>query len=539
MDETRRYLLSAFRAGACSHRLWASLAFALILITPRAHGEERVQAVSSDDGRLEVFVSTGQNGWIHHAWQTQVGSGANATQWAWKTQDTGLSGEDFVAGRDSQGTLFIAAIDSGVIRLNTAMGPGGSFGNAQGLNTHDVRDLQLVINADGRIEFFTLSNKDSAWSTAEISAGNRTFANHYIGGTKLRELRPTAYHDRLALVALGGDRGVWWISQLVPNGNWANWRSLGGHDLQTVAAATNADGRLEVVALGDNKALYHRYEQLDGSWSEWETLAAGPFQEPLSLGSNKDGRLEIFLRNAWTQIVHAWQTAPNGIWSDFSVLPNVPTYTRAQSLTKMPDGRLVFVAVGPGAEFPAIYVVGQIRANGVWEAWSSPPTGPPPKPFIKEFTINPGNGNAPVGTTFTFGWNVLNCGSNCNISLVGKTGIGSYNTVFFSAFNLGAQGQLDVKPDDTNTLFTLTASGATGSASWPEEVKLMGPPTPDPCPGCMVFYFKMEPTSPLLPCSKKSYFAPDAETAKQRAETEFSDRTVIGIDQSEFEAVGC
>jgi hypothetical protein len=521
----------------------SSIALILTLgVLAMASAAERIQAVASADGRLEIFVQSHSGGNIYHAWQTRAAAGSDPAGWHWEKADIKLTGDDFVAGRDSGGRLFVAAIQNGTIHINAQPGAGSSFGDPWALDTHDLHGLGLATDADGRTEFFALSGPGAAWSTAETQTGNRTFANHYVGGTKLRSIAPTPFKDgRLALVAVGGDRSVWWASQVAPNAGWNNWGSLGGHDIQVLAAGANADGRLDIVALGADKALYHRYEVSGGGFSSWETLAVGRFSEPLSMVRNADGRLEVFLHDDMTRIVHAWQLSPNGAWSNFTVLDNIVSNTRANSLTRMPDGRLVIAAIGDGDQYPEINIAGQIRANGPWQAWSRPPIAdppPPPKPSIN-FTATPDNAYGPIGTTFTFAWTVANCGSDCVVSFVGKTGLGNYDTVFFSAAGLKAQGQLSVKPQDTNTLYVLTAISAAGSDSKKIEGKIYGSPSPGPCAGCTSFYFKLVPPSNLLPCAKKMYVAKDASSAEQMAHAEFPGWVVTTITASQFVAVGC
>src|SRR6266545_5635925 len=80
-----------------------------ILTTSVALAAESVQVVSSADSRVEIFVK-GSGSRIYHAWQTRAGSGSAATTWTWETSDVAMSGDDFIAGRDSQGRVFVAAI---------------------------------------------------------------------------------------------------------------------------------------------------------------------------------------------------------------------------------------------------------------------------------------------------------------------------------------------------------------------------------------------------------------------------------------------
>lgn len=503
-----------------------------------ASSAERLQIASSADGRLEVFAERENR--IYHAWQTQVESGSAATHWAWGFWGgIGISPDDFVAGRDAQGRLFVAGIEDGVIQLRAAKNPNEDVADKRALDTHGMHGLHFATNVDGRLEFFSLSSSGTAYSIAETASGNHSFANHTIGGTQLRTIWATPFLDgRLALVALGGDRRVWWTSQVAPNADWNTWSTLEGHDLQVVKAGSNADGRLEVFALGASRALYHRYETVPGVWGRWRTLAAGRFYAPLTVARNQDGRLQVFLRDNLGFVTTAWQLVPNGDWSDFHQFGDIPREASEDTVTALPDGRLVFATRQLADPYPEVYIKGQVQPNAiVWELWGRPSGAASPKPSIK-FSSSQNNCYGPIGITCTFSWEVTSC-SNCTISLVGKTGLDSYNRVFFSANNLPTKGAIDVKPQDTNTMFYLTAQGTNGTATEQIEGKLNGNAPATNCAGCSIFYFKLTPPSNLLPCSKRSYLAPDEDTAKQWAKSEYSGWTVTTITASQFQSVGC
>ena len=120
---------------------------------------------------------------------------------------------------------------------------------------------------------------------------------------------------RLELFALGGDRAVYHIWQTAPNGNWGDWASLAGHDLQQIVVGQNADGRLEVFALGGDRAVYHIWQTApNGNWGDWANLSGTQLQQ-IIVGSNEDGRLEAFALDAGGVLYHASQIQPNGGWS--------------------------------------------------------------------------------------------------------------------------------------------------------------------------------------------------------------------------------
>ena len=80
----------------------------------------------------------------------------------------------------------------------------------------------------------------------------------------------------------------------------------------------NADGRLEVFLVGQNKQLYHRYQTASGNdWnSEWLSLGGKWDEDKISaVATNSDGRLEVFLVGQNKQLYHRYQTASKTDWN--------------------------------------------------------------------------------------------------------------------------------------------------------------------------------------------------------------------------------
>jgi hypothetical protein len=72
-------------------------------------------------------------------------------------------------------------------------------------------------------------------------------------------------------------------------------------------------GRLEVLGFGDDGALWHAWQiDVKPNWSPWHSLGSPPakIREPdrLTIGTNRDGRLEVFVMGQDGEVWHIWQT---------------------------------------------------------------------------------------------------------------------------------------------------------------------------------------------------------------------------------------
>jgi hypothetical protein len=141
---------------------------------------------------------------------------------------------------------------------------------------------------------------------------------------------------------------------------------LGGQLGSDPSLGTNADGRLEVFARGADGTLHHAWQvDLAGGWSSWATLFGDVAGVP-AIGRNADGRLEAFVRASDNSIQHVWQVAPNSDWSNWVSMGGAVNADPA--VASNADGRLeVFVRGNDNA----LWHAWQTAANGEWFGWAS------------------------------------------------------------------------------------------------------------------------------------------------------------------------
>ena len=184
-----------------------------------------------------------------------------------------------------------------------------------------------------------------------------------------------------AAVLVGDDGAIWHAWQTEPGKGWSEWRSLGRPELRTglspwsvpstPAMMVNADGRLELFTLAEG-AVWHRWQlkAARGPWHDWHSLGGprpGLTGSVLTVGRNKDGRLELFVEFEG-EVWHMWQTPVKTGWSQWSPLGS-PAAAGIGLLAVARDleGRLVLVASDGGGLWHRSQ---QAAGQGPWEPWA-------------------------------------------------------------------------------------------------------------------------------------------------------------------------
>ena len=155
--------------------------------------------------------------------------------------------------------------------------------------------MATAVNADGRVE--AIDSLGGAWSSWARLGGAADGRINTISG-----MSPAAHGARvggITGIAHGWptprSSGTWdchHIWQTSPGGAWSSWVWL-GVGVTKVATAVNADGKIEVFAIGIGRALNHIWQTSPGGgWSNWAGLGGG-ITDPRQ-PQNPDGRIEVF-----------------------------------------------------------------------------------------------------------------------------------------------------------------------------------------------------------------------------------------------------
>lgn len=293
--------------------------------------------------------------------------------------------------RNADGRLELFYIDAnfGVShRWQTAPNNGWSAEARLG-TTEQARSFEVEINLDGRLELFYIGTDGNFYHKWQSSANSSQWSQeHKLSQTQGEEI---SVPYRVREFKLGRNR--------------------------TGRIGKNIDGRLELFYTSSaNYNIFHKRQTAPNAqtWSVEERLpiSISPFNSRLTVGQNKDGRLELFFTDIQTSVIahslqmapdsaqwaveqlfnhedtasqlvaaqnadgrqelfytgtsgnlyHRWQTAPNNGWT---VEAPLGTSDRANQVTvgKNADGRLELFYIGTDTN---LYHKWQMVPNGNW-----------------------------------------------------------------------------------------------------------------------------------------------------------------------------
>ncbi len=132
-----------------------------------------------------------------------------------------------------------------------------------------------------------------------------------------------------------------------------------------VTVASNADGRLEVFVRGSDNAMWHKYQlSPNGGWSNWYSLG-GSFTDKPAAYRNADGRMQVFARGTDGNLGTAYCQS-NGVWTNFYGMGIAISGSPAVSVNL--DGRMELFVRGTNNQ---IYHSYQLSPNSSWSSWYS------------------------------------------------------------------------------------------------------------------------------------------------------------------------
>jgi hypothetical protein len=346
---------------------------------------------------LEVFaIFSGQVGRI---WQLSAGGG-----WSPWDDNTWQVGAPQIAGgsavcmnADGRLEVFGRSLDGnlGHTYQLTPQGLWSPWTDVQPLMPL-AGDPRVFANADRRLEVFAMGpdgNLGHTWQNVPNATTN--WSGWHSLGVPITTNPAVARNadGRLEVLANGpayvGPPAIGHIWQTTPGGGWSAWTGFNNDYPVTwwpisgnPAVAQNADGRLEVFAIGPGGNLGHTWQNVPSTttnWSGWSDLGPAITSNP-AVARNADGRLEVFaiapVSSGPPALGHIWQTIPGGGWSpwtNFGTIPNEYSIRSDPSVAQNADGRLEVFAIGPGGNLGHMW---QNVASTTTDWWGWEDLGP-------------------------------------------------------------------------------------------------------------------------------------------------------------------
>jgi hypothetical protein len=198
---------------------------------------------------------------------------------------------------------------------------GTSWGlQATPLGNNEAKQMSVCLDSLGRLEIVYVGTNGHIYHNRQNSAGS----NDWVGETAFAGLQakqvqvvsnPNNQH-LLEIYYIGSGNGLHRIRQ--NSLAMTDWSDHGfDNDYATqLSVGTNADGRLEIFYVGTNGDLYHNWLTSTVDMTKWfgETRFPGSSANYVTALSNADGRLEIFYTGRDNALYHNWQASPNGNW---------------------------------------------------------------------------------------------------------------------------------------------------------------------------------------------------------------------------------
>lgn len=188
-------------------------------------------------------------------------------------------------------------------------GKSGQFGNANTWGTN-AQAIGFTVNNTPAVGSVAWSNAGNAGHVAWVASVN---ADGTVTVEEYNEYNNGTYSSRT--VAASSFTGYIHIADLT------------GPESNTVSVARNADGRLEMFGVnthmpdGSNNVFHAWQTSPGGSWQGWAAIPG--YLTSIAAATNADGRIEVVGANAHqpdgsSNVYHAWQLSPGGSWSGWS-----------------------------------------------------------------------------------------------------------------------------------------------------------------------------------------------------------------------------
>ena len=225
----------------------------------------------------------------------------------------------------------------------------------------EIRHMAAACNLDGRLELFLIGPDGRIMRTrqsAHADSRNWKPVEPLVGCRPALQLCAARNQDgRLELFYTAADRAVCHVVQESPGGNWSGEKVLSpppppsrAGTAAGICVEQNRDGRLELFHIGPDNEIMHNWQtEPNGAW-HGEAPLGGKNRNTgtqICAGRSADGRIEVFYAGTNALLYHNWQTTPGGdTWAGEEAIYGLSDKARQISVARNADGRLEIFYVG-------------------------------------------------------------------------------------------------------------------------------------------------------------------------------------------------
>jgi hypothetical protein len=271
----------------------------------------QVSAAMNPDGRIE-FVARAADGRAFHLWQNRP----DGDDWStWTPLDGATHSGDPVIIANQDGHLEVFAVDtSGRLLHNWQLPFNVAWSGWQDLGTGVMGRPAAGRHADGRVEVFVRMTTGAIWHAWQNSAGSVDWSRGVFGGNVTADLTVLSHPAGMRVFARDTGGGI--SMRQLSGGSWLGWTGLWGgfpSDGQAIPFADSAG--IWVLSRGLGDAVWQHRETSAGTVMGWMPIGGGTIRFEPAIVANQDNRLELLAIGSDGTLVHRWQVSPDGDWN--------------------------------------------------------------------------------------------------------------------------------------------------------------------------------------------------------------------------------
>ena len=244
------------------------------------------------------------------------------------------------------------------------------FGNRAATITSETASQITAISPAGMAGTVDVTVVTANGTSALTSADQFTYVAAAPALSSLPDIQQARNaNGELELFAIGSDHAVYTTSQTSPNGPWSNWTALGGSSwVSSMQVAANANGTLEVFGISTGNVVYTITQSApNGSWGSWTPLGGTSWVSSMEVAANANGALEVFGISSGNVVYTITQSAPSGSWGSWTALGGT-SWVSSMQVAANANGALEVFGISSGN---VVYTITQSAPNGSWGSWTA------------------------------------------------------------------------------------------------------------------------------------------------------------------------